>query len=1093
MRFLDAASRERVRLGWLPILAKSVGTQRRELKSLQGEILGMAHKFKAWAEQADLAAGPQGNVRSTNASRLIRIAITYGIYDEETHALTDLGQVLRIISESTSETPFQWSAGKRFVGLWIVFQASGDVLVEVLRQWPEDNNVSLAQAATLISTVMCELARRAPQEERDRLLEQARRAGTLTSESGLEMARNGLVYPYLEPLRDLAYLKHEEMGGQSGYRLTDSGVRLRHALRSEQGDANTLLKSGLSRVFLAAEGIADQHPSGAQVLARVLRSLLPELMVSENEAPLEPTVLLAQAYLVAEEPGAFIDLEHAHALLQQVQDRSAGKIFLKRGQSIGNLNIAWTDPALLSDSAVWAVAGDDARQNSTRGLALTADATKHEGATRSHANRNEPKLTAGADINRTQNEGEHSARQTLVTVGENQGSSSASQQQSFAVIETKRAHSDEHPIAQQDAPKTTSCSDDVIGLLDDRVPGAVRLWLQYVASLLMPPECGAVDLHLWGGPVASLERLLRLCEDLPEPRLKEKRHTQRDSVSDPQGQKPPICLRPLRQHPIVLKERWILDQLISGWTNEAIDPRIGIKRGLKMSAWFHDDLCILIKQFLAGSGSTPDWRLWPQVRLATRALIQDALSTGIFCSDRLLYHLCSQLGMQPAHTAALNLLDLLTAKERGFVYSESLRFTKQKVEEIRLSGINKESLSVEIPASEDDHGTLLCRFQVTVQARSWFEARERGRTLIHTLLVSRHFHARRSLKRRAYELPGRPDAVEVSEESAPDQTLVVDGPIPHIPGLLWAHDLIMMPPSNLFPSAAESREHRLDLTVQGLLRSRDPDLSPPERLLSVWSAIEQLVSSGKDGKDSTVEVLAAAASVLHFKSEVQRIYHDAMAGLIAAVTFHPENELLQQLVRQWLPQHSPATQELKNIPGALLQSRLAAKTVPRPSHVPARVAMDELWRHRGQLTDLRMAVEHVAPLAAEGLYHFEQITGDGATVPSPLGDGKRLATYFRELYEDVLSFFFYVYEMRNRFVHGGGEFSAIREPAVLEVYERFCALVEPVVEVLVQKDRRDTDLSALWDLARELARDLASLDAKPSISLYRLQSLLDFC
>jgi hypothetical protein len=357
MRFLQQTSPAQLRLGWLRIIATLVGTGRLPVDQLRTALAKNLDRCEGWLQQAGFSEPPRGTVAKSHVDRLARMGISYGIHAEATNALTDLGQVLRVVApwtQDTTDNPLMWRDKARWIGLNIVVQAAGDALIPLLQNWSPDEQ-TIGEVSEKLAGVLNDLARLGRPEERALLRKQAEGA----SPKAKNFKARTTLYPYVEPLRDLGYVERSTLiGGGPSYRITEAGARLRSALRSFDGDTEALLRSGISRAFLMGEGHVVLQPAPGHLLAQTLATMPAELTVLRaEEVPLDPVVLIAQARALHDAPGTWIDLRLAHDLLKAVGQRG-GKLEVKRGSSVRELNVAWEGPSVLANSELWDVTVD---------------------------------------------------------------------------------------------------------------------------------------------------------------------------------------------------------------------------------------------------------------------------------------------------------------------------------------------------------------------------------------------------------------------------------------------------------------------------------------------------------------------------------------------------------------------------------------------------------------------------------------------------------------------------------------------------------------------------------------------------------------
>ncbi len=320
LRFLQVASRYQVQLGWLRVIAQTIGDGRMGIEGLAEVLLSHREQFNGWWEQAHLEGPARGIAQPATANRAARIGVTYGIHDPDSGRLTALGQVLRHAAPwGPGDSPLAWQGGARWLGLWLTMSAAGDVLLRVLRTWPEAG-LDAEDAPGFLAATLRGLAQHADADARRQLLDQAGR-----SSGKLRFSRNFLIYPYLEPLRDLGYLR--TAGRAGGYELTETGVRLQAALRDER-DASSWLQDGLHGAYLAAAGLQTGAAPPPAAIARTPPHL-PASLGGPEGADVLPILLMAQAKLAEPEAAAAaLELAEGHTMLRRAAGRSSGQLQL---------------------------------------------------------------------------------------------------------------------------------------------------------------------------------------------------------------------------------------------------------------------------------------------------------------------------------------------------------------------------------------------------------------------------------------------------------------------------------------------------------------------------------------------------------------------------------------------------------------------------------------------------------------------------------------------------------------------------------------------------------------------------------------------
>ena len=316
MIYLGSPNMFQLRLGWLVRAAHLLSERPMDRHALGEALLHEAtaphgeHDLQhEWLSRAGLVQKPLGRISPRAADDIVRMCGVYGIYDAEAQALTDLGHILLIVDEQTkSSSPFRWDQAKRFIGLRLLMGADGDVVLSLLQRWPDTRQE--VDASPIMIDALKQLALRAHADDTQALLSQSQR----------ERSRE-LVYPRMEPLRELDYFQPGEAAG--AYRLTASGTRLRKAL-STTSDASRLLRAGLPQAFLRGEDRPLGAAASPHALLKTLRELPAPLRGVGNEASLEAVTLLTQCRLLLAEPGSWIDLQTSERLLADLGPPALG-------------------------------------------------------------------------------------------------------------------------------------------------------------------------------------------------------------------------------------------------------------------------------------------------------------------------------------------------------------------------------------------------------------------------------------------------------------------------------------------------------------------------------------------------------------------------------------------------------------------------------------------------------------------------------------------------------------------------------------------------------------------------------------------------
>ncbi len=263
---------------------------------------------------------------------------------------------------------------------------------------------------------------------------------------------------------------------------------------------------------------------------------------------------------------------------------------------------------------------------------------------------------------------------------------------------------------------------------------------------------------------------------------------------------------------------------------------------------------------------------------------------------------------------------------------------------------------------------------------------------------------------------------------------------------------------------------------RGLFIARDPQRTAAERLALSWSAVEQLVKGGEEGKGAAIVPFAKVATLVHIRKQMARIHRDAMTALWARILLDHANADVMKQFDIWIPNMAVSLSKWKLIPSTMLKNMWASGTLPTLDDVSDENAISKLSENWDALPALRDAIEPIAPLAANELYRFlEWFAKDVKKAPKEIGNGAGLVKHALQSYEDIESFLFFVYELRNRFVHDGEGFEDAQQITIIQILERFVALVEPVLLVVSSQAEHARSIEQTFELARDLFDDLATL------------------
>jgi hypothetical protein len=618
----------------------------------------------------------------------------------------------------------------------------------------------------------------------------------------------------------------------------------------------------------------------------------------------------------------------------------------------------------------------------------------------------------------------------------------------------------------------------------------------------------------WGGLATSLVRIKTLFLELPPNRLEEKRSHGKDIVLYSGAQTPskkPHCLQPLLRLERCLQgqdinEAWVIHRAIDHWLagskDSRRDPMPALERGLRHARLITAKLRAKLidpffeKPFASEQDKNALWRNWDSVRDATRSIVHDAISDGAWNARSLRARLHHMLRRLSAKDTAQRWLDLLFKERSEVRYTQRRRLPLDICERLNLKhDVLRESyedlLDIKVANTACDGGKIGVQIDLRVHARSDFEARTVGQRRVLALLSERYAQcvggdddAPVDLAVDLHERPDdeRVEALDTNKDATVDRDADADcrrG----LPGLTHVNSTnrqtsgapLSGAGSVLQGQSAGVNSNRVGRARREVLDARRPGLHGEQRVMLAWMAMERLISGGKDSKGDVIASLSAAASLIQLRSEFARILRDARAGLWLATCLQPESESLRALIPIWIPD-LPEVKRAQANPETAESVRRARVMDPMP-HVDHEDALRILWKQRSNIPTLQAALEPLAPLASAGLFDFMVITDRfGDREHKSIGDGSELAKYFREVYEDISSFCAHVYEIRNRAAHGGGIIDRDHDPAAVEIYQRFIALAEPVLDSTERWVAEGMSLEQIWGLAIDRAQDLAELN-----------------
>lgn len=1083
MRYLRTPNQFQLRLGWLSVIAALINDGRVSRATLEAALSHLASGTKeeaqdAWLTAAGILSSPLGKMSLRAAPEIVRMANVYGIYDPDAQALTDLGQVLRFTTMWTKDvSPFIWKGANRFIGTRVLLGANGDVALAVLRGFPPDGELASGEAPAFLAERLHILAERATvEEDRSNLFLQAERAIDPTFNDRVNRA---LVFPHLEPLRELGYIDVPHKGI---YTLTDTGRRL--VAFSPEGSADDLLRHGLALAVLAAAGVSPSTAADAEALRQTLLTLPVSLSGAHAEAALEPVVLLTQARLFAEAPGRWIDVERAAELLGTIERSTAGRIGLKAGSTPDEQNVTWREPAYLDDPKMWTTKASGAPP-STRGA---PDVHSYYGG---NLLTTEPPMTATMEA---------------VSAKTETGSPLGMEPVVASLTDLSSSGADHVEVNSTPDPLPTAAS------IQPELPATVvsahvpvnshsLLWLSYVERLLAPPILGDIGGLRRGGPVSWLAALRKLL-DIPADKLAAKRSS--DDLGDP-------YVESHGAHTIATHSfrRWLarLDGV-----DRKPELRVFAECSLLWSSKdsskkaHHDELCgaflwanangerltavltEILKTFVTRPETSIHWDSWDLVREATRGIVDDSLHLGLWHAPELLARLgalkdegrpdaalklIEELSWHTISrefnftqrfsvpTALLNVLDELDETDRTFL----LDGTKVEMSRSVAAALSDdEALSQDdAPPSED-----LLSVTVTLKARTEEQAISRGAeyaaeavsrlAFLGTLrmplgnaggsvlgadpeegrLIDDHGMLYRPADRREIGMFfDRPEDVGVRQARPMQESLV--GVVQKLPAL-----------AAIDRGVALDGRARLARSLHWLALADAPHLRPAERLSHGWVAFEHLFADGEQKGHMVAELSAPVVVLCFVRAAAGRLYRDALTALHVAACRDPDVGRLQDLVTRWLGETAWASYAMRG------------KGPVTPLLQPLKITDDEGLKRLFELRD-----DHKA-LAEAVEKHVPVIAWQIRSLGSLLESREKLDGWLALRRQDAMSFLMGIYEVRNQLVHDANPFGFDDAYRLQNLYERYRVTINPVVAEVLRVSGSDSamPLKHAWALLR---------------------------
>lgn len=1074
MSALPIASNDQVRLGWLVPIAAFVGAQRRAVADIEGFLHEVAPRQPEWCAVAGIDRAPFGQITKSRGDRVARMGVTFGIYDPNRESLTDLGHLLRLTSGTDGEagalgdSVFVWSGVKRMIGLRIILGAMGGAFLAIVRGWPRSGAgvLTMAEAPDFVAGALATLEGEARGDERERLREQVARAKN--PRTGL---RN-LAYPYLEPLRDLGYLRLTA----DGYVLSLAGERIRRFLGEEfSGGAESLIASGFSRLWLCGEGVEVTSPGLLQDLTAALSSIPEPLLVSDQEVELESLLLLLQIRLFEVSPGRWVDVAILNSLIQELRVRSQGGVFTKHsGRRFPNLG--W-----VADLDCLEGSGADSEGIETVAVSSAPGAQS----------------SAGRDV-----EG---------------GAALYASELVPACSSAANEASDEGPVRTEEGA--------VI-----RPPRELQ-WLQFVEAFARSLEGLAVQDSAPGqclGILGTLRHLHRLTYH-SEGALRERR-----AVASPakksekaKGEKPRIWSLALAgaapYFEVLMRSDGADDvsclagRVVNVWETHPQQPsaprervRAVIERLLRRDVAIRERFGGLIRSYVCSDEAVEFGQAWRDVAAATRSLVLDAVALSARSLPEVL------LWTQSKGAAAI-LADLVDSAaecchkgEKTWVVSTGLISDLERSTR-RDDGAGGGFTAVPehfwgdraAPSSSHQPSDHL-RFQASPPQSDG----EGGAQAPATVTFSWQLHgaSREQAERRALR------AIDcylsmVSPEHAFSRRDEVPAPFPgdglrartaeslgvvalREGGVGWSQprfrELSLFRPGRDGGYAQVSGAlHRLALGARG------GQITATSKVLETWVALEQLVtgSAGEVRHGAWLEVLdivSECAAVAVTRAHVVRVLTDVVVALIADFVCDPgmaspeaKRQLRALLARFALD--GVADCVLAELPPSSIRvARLHARSlfawqVDKRSLLRAGAARSVTYADAEEVR--RRVVSRYPHVATELMALFE----DGATAAAQLGVARLVSDH----QASIRSLLGYLYDLRNRIVHEGYWIEAHEDEHAAGLVLRVRALMYPLLARLVRVSSSsggsDGSLMSAWAFMREDYEDLRARGALASV------------
>lgn len=1117
-RYLVSVRHEQIRLGWLNVLVQLIGEQRMSLKELGERLREVEPHFDQWWENSGLVAPPKGNIGPHRREQTLHILNTYKLYDKDFEQLTELGLLLQWIRRDTltaEGNPFKWEGAARWLGLWIFLHATADVVFPLLLTWTEPIK-TVQELAQLISARLISLTQHENNPDaRDDLRMQADRI------KQKDVARQ-LVYPYLEPLRELGFIqvvKDATHSGKKCYCLSADGkLMLQHLQRTPRATAE-LLKQHLSRWLLAM--ILPEHPLSVAQPSDLQRALqaLPSALTRGNGREVNVALLVpyVQTFLIQHHPGRWISEPRLSQLISLMKSRSQDAISTKRALTVSELHLSWSESSLLDDDALWsdegasfaspewiqAVESPPLRHVMSTVISSTVPSEETPG-THAPEHTYAPEHTHAPEHTDTDThmrpdedpvEGE--AQPTALEVAYVRESA-----QSSAIDDADTMAIRAEEVAQVPTQEAPSAPLEMRSMpFVQEIPLNKKLWLQLLEELCHPSAQRDVTFAPKRGLIGSI-RHLHLLTLSPPHRLSSKRKkngAQLPPALDVMEQLLPHLKNSSSAIPEAKLLQIYVEQLLEAWTQEHHPiPRLGVlltdmfERRSSFFEAMHKPISDFCQESSASSESVQ--KKWPAVEAFTRSLFYDGLELGMMSpsdleemqtcpQDLASAEVAIQSWLRWLHLGSETLLhfsfecelsDLMAPHQRTPVehvcshlgaklsmqYAPAQHPTKQS------SSINGE----EIRELEDvtEQPTMY-----VLSGDVWAHTRSHAQRLV-TFHLSQVSGSAKSAPIELYPL--NPSSAhpphEDTQESCRRYTSLPLMQYDSSPSVSAAIQPLSSPLSRVV-----HLEERIKRAERLLNLSHGHE--PSSQLSMAWSAFEQLFSGGEEHKVNTTVELATPVLVLQHLSEVMvQLLRDVRYALSTSLLRSFGKSIDAELLKHWLGEE--AAQALDRVSRGALGMQVSwfvsdqhrghqtSNPAYQVSSMSPQHAFNLFMSPCAQADHVRDLILPSFPLLSYKLIAFYKLFGHDISQHQKNPDQKSPSRLhaLAVLKAHISSQLYFYYELRNQFVHEADAFDAGDAPRLLNYAASLRAQVSGLLQYIrteMQRMEASSDALSFWE------------------------------